>query len=116
MEKIKLKSGSEIQVSEISQPSENQLRFTASGVTDYASFRSKLTKAGLSEIKLYVGENLAADYGAYPKVKFPIGIEEQEDGTLNAIVILEKEDDTESRLSALEDAVDTLILTELGVL
>ncbi|MDF2609038.1 MAG: hypothetical protein K0R92_512 [Lachnospiraceae bacterium] len=113
---IKLKSGEVLEVENISQPSEDTLEITVIGITDYNAFRAKLTKTALSDIKAYNGDNLTGDYGKYPNVVFPIGIAEQEDGTIKASVTLKKENETEVRLAAVEDAVDKMILSELGVL
>jgi hypothetical protein len=115
MTRINLKSEVELMVENIDQPSEEKLSFTVIGVTDYGTFRLGLTKQSLSEIKTYTGETLTGVYERYINIQ-PFSIEENPDGTLNITVTLKKENEIEARLSAVENAVDTMILSELGVL
>lgn len=115
MDKLRLGTGEELETSEVNA-SDNQLCFTAIGITDYTGFKAKLTQAAIADVKLYVGDNLANDFGKYVKIVYPIEIALQEDETMNVIVTLERGSDIEEKLEALENAVRILVLTGLGAL
>ena len=116
MEKIVLKSGQEFEIENIFLKDEKTLRFIVNGVTDYNEMKAKFTKEAISDVKAYTGEIMTGDYGCFNKLGYPLTQTEQENGTMNVTVTLLKDDEILQRLMALEDAVDTLILSELGVL
>lgn len=115
MQLIKFKT-KEYEMKDAETPNDKQLKVVIKGVTDYSTFRADLTKYELTEVKMYTGETLTADYGKFDKIVYPIGIADQEDGTVEITLLLEREDEITARISALEDTVDTIILSELGAL
>lgn len=114
--KIILKTGNEINVTDIIQPDQNTLYFTVPGVTDYQSFIDQFTPAALTNVQLYENDNMLADYGKYSKINYPVQTEVQEDGTMTVKITLGRDDALTERINALEDAVETLILSGLGAI
>jgi len=112
---IKLKNAAQFNAINIIQDATDRFKFTATGVIDYKEFRDTLNTQSLAEIKVFTGKSLVGVYENFTQL-MPLEISEQEDGTLNITVNLHKSSEEVSRISALEDAVNKIILTELGAL
>jgi hypothetical protein len=91
MEKTKLSNGLEFPAYAFDE-SGDQLKFTVSGVEDFQEFRKTLTADNLSTIEVYTeGDTLSTVFEGYGLAgKFTI--DENDNGTLDVTVCLEKPD------------------------
>lgn len=91
MEKIKL-NNIEYDAYGFMQTGHN-LAFTIAGVADFAEFRQTLVKENLETIEVYSeGDALATVFEGYTTLTGKFDIAEQEDGTMDITVYLEKPD------------------------
>lgn len=107
MEKIKL--------NELEYPAygfsqqDKTLKLTIAGVTDYATFRSTLTPENLSVIEVYSeGGALGTLFEGYTTLTGKFDIEENEEGTMNVTIHLEKPDPVLTRIAELEAEIEIL--------
>ena len=108
MEKIKLKNELEYPAYDIAQ-SDRTLKFTIAGVTDYAEFRSTLTRESLEVIEVYSeGDVLSTVFDGYTILTGKFDIEENEDKSMDVTVYLEKPDPVLQRIAELEAEVAAL--------
>jgi hypothetical protein len=103
-------------IAEIKNTKDNQIQFRVTGITDYDKFRKQLDRKETQIIKVQTGKTVTAIYENYTNVIYPLGINEIEDGSLEVIVTLQKEDEILSRLAAVEDALKRIILKDLGAM
>ncbi|MBE5965390.1 MAG: hypothetical protein E7255_00165 [Lachnospiraceae bacterium] len=102
MEKIKLLGGTEFPAYEFEEY-EDKLGFTVSGISNYAEFRNTLNSNNLSTIEVYSeGGALSTVFEGYTDLTGKFGIIENEDGTMDVTVYLEKPDPVLAKLAALE--------------
>jgi hypothetical protein len=108
MEKIKLSNELEYPAYGFDQNGE-VLCFTVANVPDFVAFRSTLTSDNLSVIGVYSeGGVLSTIFEGYTTVIGKFGIEENEDGTINVTVYLEKPNLVMQRIAELEAEVAAL--------
>lgn len=101
MEKAKLNT-IEYPVKDILQNGDS-LSFAACGITDYAAFRNTLNTENLAVIEVYSeGGVLSTVFEGYTDLTGKFGISENEDGTMDVTVYLEKPDPVLAKLAALE--------------
>lgn len=80
----------------------DSLKVTVAGITDYADFRSTLTKENLATIEVYSeGGVLSTVFEGYTTVTGKFDIKENEDGTMDVAVYLKKPDPVLEELAEL---------------
>ena len=102
MEKIKLLGGTEFPAYGFEEY-EEKLGFTVAGISDYANFRNTLTSENLSTIEVYSeGGTLSTVFEGFTDLTGKFSIIENEDGTMDVTVHLEKPDPVLAKIAALE--------------
>ena len=111
MEKIKLLNGQEFPAYDFEE-FDDQLKFTVFGVGDFQEFRKSLTADNLSTIEVYTeGDTLSTVFEGYGLTgKFTVS--ENDDGTMDVTVYLEKPDPVLQRIAELEAEVTELKATK----
>ena len=111
MEKTKLSNGLEFPAYAFDE-SGDQLKFTVFGVEDFQEFRKSLTADNLSTIEVYTeGDTLSTVFEGYGLTgKFTVS--ENDDGTMDVTVYLEKPDPVLQRIAELEAEVAELKATK----
>lgn len=108
MEKIKLLSGKEFQITNIQQ-SGSQTSVTVSGVPDFACFREELTPDALNTIELYSeGGALCTVLEGYTQLTGKFDILEKEDGGMDITVYLTQPDPVMTELAELRAEIAAL--------
>ena len=107
MEKTKLSNGLEFPAYAFDE-SGDQLKFTVSGVEDFQEFRKTLTADNLSTIEVYTeGDTLSTVFEGYGLTgKFTI--DENDNGTLDVTVCLEKPDPVMHEIAELKAEIAEL--------
>jgi hypothetical protein len=105
--KVVLKSGSEFTASSVFMQSENELCISFTGITSYDTLRTSLTIAAMKEIKYYMDETSFTSYENFTKFK-AAKIIEVGDGTLEIVVLFEREDEISQRISQNEEDIAAL--------
>ena len=107
MEKAKLNT-IEYPVKDILQNGDS-LSFAACGITDYAAFRNTLNAENLAVIEVYSeGGILSTVFEGYTALAGKFDIVENEDGTMNVTLYLEKPDPVLQRIAELEAEIAAL--------
>jgi hypothetical protein len=116
MGRIVLKTVEEFQGNVFKQ-SDNQILVSFTGITNYDELRAKLTVQAMKEVKIYDSETSFLAYENFTKFINPSKIIEVGDGTIEVVIIFEREDETVLKLNELierqtlvEDALNELIL------
>lgn len=112
--KVVLKTGKEYQVSSVSLMKETQLCIGFTGITSYDTLRADLTVDSMKQIKYYTGEVSFTSYENFTKFA-TANTTVSDDGTLNVAMYFNSEDEISQRISILEDTVDMLVISSLGV-
>ena len=87
----------------------HNLAFTIAGVADFAEFRQTLVKENLETIEVYSGGDvLCTVFEGYTNLTGKFDIEENEDGTMNVTLYLEKPDPVLQRIAELEAEIAAL--------
>jgi hypothetical protein len=108
MENIKLSNELEYPAYGFDQNGE-ALKVTIAGVVDFATFRKTLTKKNLETIEVYSeGGVLSTIFEGYTTLTGKFDIEENEDGTMNVTLYLEKPDPVLQRIAELEAEIAAL--------
>jgi hypothetical protein len=112
--KIILNDNTEYSVSAVFMQKENQLCIAFTGIPDYATFRASLTPDALSVIKYYANDMEYSTYEGYTQF-VKANVVEITEGALDVAVYFNKEDELTQQVNTLQDTVDQLVISNLGV-
>jgi len=108
MEKTKLLNGQEFPAYDFEE-FDDQLKFTVSGVEDFQEFRKTLTADNLSTIEVYTeGDTLSTVFEGYTALAGKFTIDENDNGTLDVTVCLEKPDPVMHEIAELKAEIAEL--------
>jgi hypothetical protein len=112
--KVVLNDNTEYPVSAVFMQKENQLCVGFIGISDYAVLRAKLTAAALAVIKYYTNDTEYTAYEGYTQFA-KANVVETTEGALDIAVYFNKEDELTQQVNTLQDTVDQLVISNLGV-
>jgi hypothetical protein len=107
--KLILKTGEEFQVNSIFMLTDNKLSISFGNIESFDELKAKLT-AATEEIKVYVTDDSYSVYKDFTTLVNPATVTQTADGTLDVVIILEKEDQLTKRVSLIETAFNEMIL------
>ncbi len=116
--KLILKTGEELQINSIFMLAENRLSISFGGIESFDELKAKLTATATEEIKAYITDDTYSVYEDYTIMVNPSTVTQTSDGTLDVVIILEKEDEIsklKKTIAALNPVInlDTCTLDEL---
>ncbi len=91
--KVALKTGEEFQVNSIFMLTDNKLSISFANIESFDGLKANLTAIATEEIKVYVTDDSYSVYEDYTTLINPSTVTQAADGTLDVVIILEKEDE-----------------------
>lgn len=118
--KVVLKTGIEFQINSIFMLADNRLSISFGNIESFDELKAKLTATATEAIKAYTTEDTFSVYEDFITLVNPATVTQAADGTLDVVIILEKEDDIsklKKEIAALNPDInlDTCSLDELKV-
>ncbi len=116
--KLILKTGEELHINSIFMLTDNRLSISFGNIESFDGLKAKLTATATEEIKAYITDDTYSVYEDYTIMVNPSTVTEAADGTLDVVIILEKEDEIskmKKTIAALNPVInpDTCTLDEL---
>ncbi|WOO35416.1 hypothetical protein R2R35_16640 [Anaerocolumna sp. AGMB13020] len=102
--KLILKTGEELQINSIFMLAENRLSISFGSIESFDELKAKLTGTATEELKAYITDDTYSVYEDYTIMVNPSTVTRTSDGTLDVVIILEKEDE----LSKMKKTIATL--------